>query len=314
MIGLQVRRLAWLLLFGLLHFYLVWRGDILVLYALMGMAALLFVDWPRRNLLVIGLLLYAFGVVVNLATMASPFLLTETGEGAASIRSAMEAGEQAVIAKAQAEAMLMMSGSYADFVARNLTVYLATPFRDALLFLFETLPLMLIGMALYRYDLFAGTPVLRPWAWSGIVLGSLATLALALWVKGTGLTYWGTLAAFMALGMALRLPVILGLALVLAQAAPMHDGWLARRIKAAGRMAFSNYLGTSLVMMLVFHPWAGGLWGRLTRPELYLVAVLGCALMLVWSQPWLERFRFGPLEWLWRCLTYGQWLSIRRKP
>ena len=77
-------------------------------------------------------------------------------------------------------------------------------------------------------------------------------------------------------------------------------------------MAFSNYIGSSLVMVLLFHPWAGGLWGELTRLELYLAMVLGWALMLGWSQPWLARFRMGPLEWLWRCLTYGQLFPLRR--
>jgi uncharacterized protein len=66
---------------------------------------------------------------------------------------------------------------------------------------------------------------------------------------------------------------------------------LGERLVAAGRMAFSNYVGTSLLMALVFQGWA---------------------VMLRWSRPWLARFRYGPLEWLWRCLTYGRWFPIRR--
>ena len=65
-------------------------------------------------------------------------------------------------------------------------------------------------------------------------------------------------------------------------------------------------------MMLIFYPWAGGLWGELTRPELYLVVALGWAVMLGWSKPWLARFRYGPLEWLWRCLTYGRLFPLRK--
>ncbi|OYX63359.1 MAG: hypothetical protein B7Y88_12945 [Sphingomonadales bacterium 32-64-17] len=320
LIGLQLRRLGWLLVFGLIHFFFLWRGDILVLYALMGMAALLFVHWPRMNLLVLGVLLYVLGMVINMAIMAAPFLITETSLGAgaamAETRAELIAAEQAAIISDQADMAILTTGSYAEFVAHNLAQHLSEPLAGALLYLFETLPLILIGMALYRYGLFSGgldAVRQRWWGWVGVLLGSLVTLAVGLWIKATGLTYWGTLAGFMAFSHLPRLPVIMGLAALLALASPRCNGWLAQRLRATGQMAFSNYLGTSVVMVLVFHPWAGGLWGKLTRPELYLVALSGCVLMLAWSQPWLARFRFGPLEWLWRCLTYGRRFPLRRQ-
>lgn len=111
----------------------------------------------------------------------------------------------------------------------------------------------------------------------------------------------------------LHLPMILGLAALLSLWAPTaSQGWLGRRFVAAGRMAFSNYLGTSLVMMLVFQGWAGGLFGELHRAGLLLLVALGWVLMLAWSRPWLAYFRYGPLEWLWRCLTYGKLFPLRR--
>jgi uncharacterized protein len=77
-------------------------------------------------------------------------------------------------------------------------------------------------------------------------------------------------------------------------------------------MAFSNYIGTSVLMMLIFRQWAGGLWGELGRVELVGVVLFAWVLMLLWSKPWLEHFRYGPLEWLWRCLTYGKLFPMRR--
>ena len=65
-------------------------------------------------------------------------------------------------------------------------------------------------------------------------------------------------------------------------------------------------------MMLVFQGWAGGLFGELHRAELMLAVALGWVLMLAWSAPWLAHFRYGPLEWLWRCLTYGKLFPMRR--
>ena len=68
----------------------------------------------------------------------------------------------------------------------------------------------------------------------------------------------------------------------------------------------------SLVMLLVFQGWALGLFGALDRPQLYLVVLATWVVMLAWSKPWLARFRYGPLEWLWRCLTYGRLVPLRR--
>ena len=81
----------------------------------------------------------------------------------------------------------------------------------------------------------------------------------------------------------------------------------------AGRTAFTNYIGTSAVMMIVFHGWGLGLFGTLGRIELYGVAALTWAGMLAWPQWWLARYRFGPLEWLWRCLTYGRLFPLREQ-
>ena len=65
-------------------------------------------------------------------------------------------------------------------------------------------------------------------------------------------------------------------------------------------------------MLVLLHGWGIGLYGALGRIELYLVTLAAWVLMLAWSKPWLERFRFGPLEWLWRCLTYLRVFPLRR--
>ena len=87
---------------------------------------------------------------------------------------------------------------------------------------------------------------------------------------------------------------------------------LGARLVACGRMAFSNYIATSLVMTFIFHGWGLGFYASVGRLELMGFVVLGWALMLGWSKPWLARVRFGPLEWAWRSLTYGQIAPFRR--
>ena len=112
--------------------------------------------------------------------------------------------------------------------------------------------------------------------------------------------------------MAPRLMMVLGFAALLVEFSKSATGALAQRVSAAGRAAFTNYLGTSILMMVVFQGWGLGLFGELNRPLLYVVTALACALMLAWSKPWLERYRYGPLEWLWRCLTYRKLFPLRR--
>jgi uncharacterized protein len=150
------------------------------------------------------------------------------------------------------------------------------------------------------------------WGWAGVLGGGVMHLAIGLVVRAGGFTYYGTLAAFVAWAPLPRLAMVLGLAALMVVYAPLATGWLGERMRAAGRAAFTNYLGTSVVMMVVFHGWGLGLFGALNRPKLYFVVVLAWVLMLAWSKPWLDRFHYGPLEWLWRCLTYRRIFPLKR--
>lgn len=115
-------------------------------------------------------------------------------------------------------------------------------------------------------------------------------------------------------GLALpHLVTAIGYAALLVLATP----WLLRtslglRVAAAGRMAFSNYLGTSLVMTAFFYGWGLGLFGRFGPLTQWAFVLLGWGLMLGWSAPWLARWRRGPLEWVWRMATERRILRNRR--
>ena len=89
-------------------------------------------------------------------------------------------------------------------------------------------------------------------------------------------------------------------------------GWLTQRIAAAGRAAFTNYLGTSILMTAIFYGWGLGLYGELPRAQLWLVVIAMWVLMLAWSKPWLERYQYGPFEWLWRSLARGELQPMRK--
>ena len=88
--------------------------------------------------------------------------------------------------------------------------------------------------------------------------------------------------------------------------------WLSP-LAAAGRMALTNYLAQSAIMTSLFYGGRGlGLMGQVDRPALWIIVLLIWALQLVWSPLWLSRFRMGPAEWVWRSLTYGRAMPIRK--
>lgn len=316
---LQARRLFWLLLFGAAHYFLVWRGDILMIYACAGFIAILCLRWSAKTQMIVGVTGYLLGALAYLGMFGTPYLVAETSFGDrpefADMKAELAEGKAEALVDDAAEVEILTQGSYADFVAHNVSAHGGEPLFNIVLFGFETLPLILIGMALYRWGMFDGRIVRRKqlvWGIAGLVVGFMLTIPIALWAKENGLTYWGTIGAMLSFTHLPRLPVVIGLAAILAVIGGQASGWLAERISAAGRAAFSNYLGTSMAMMLVFHPWAGGLFGVLDRPHLYLVVILAWVAMLAWSKPWLDHFRYGPLEWLWRCLTYGRRFAFRR--
>lgn len=317
---LQAWRLAILMLFGVIHFFFIWPGDILFYYALFGLVLLACLKWAIKTQLWVGLAGYMLGIIFYGATMTLPWLIADTEIGQstpefAEERAELNASIDATLAQGDVANAAIASGDYGALVSHRLTEQWNEPLFNALLFGFETLPLMLLGVALYRLGFFSGAvdrgKLLR-WGWIGIIAGGLAHLAIGLVIQAGGFTFYGTLAAFIGWSPLPRLWMVLGMTAVLVAYAPSATGWLGERVRAAGRAAFTNYLGTSILMMFVFHGWALGLFGELNRPQLYIVVAATCAVMLAWSKPWLDRYRYGPLEWLWRCLTYRTLFPLKK--
>ncbi|WDA41649.1 DUF418 domain-containing protein [Erythrobacter sp. BLCC-B19] len=316
---LQAWRLVILAVFGMIHFLFIWPGDILFYYALFGLVVLACLPWQTRTQLGVGLAGYMVGVVFYAGAMSFPWAVVDTPFGSTPdkqpMRADMIAGIDEALAHGAVPNATIASGDYGALVMHRLTEQWSEPFSNLLFFGFETIPLMLIGIALYRMGFFSGgfdrDKMIR-WGWIGLIAGGLGHLAIGLVVKAGGFTFYGTLAAFMGWSPLPRLWMVLGLAALLVAYSPGATGWLAERVRAAGRAAFTNYLGTSVVMMFVFHGWALGLFGQLNRPGLYVVTVLAWILMLAWSKPWLDRYRYGPLEWLWRCLTYRTVFPLKK--
>lgn len=313
--GLAVRRMAFLALFGLLHFYFIWIGDILFLYSVSGLALLAFYTFKPMNQLILGILGYLFSALIFGAMFGGLYWVAtsgvmdaaETAEFQSKFMAGMESGTRMTDA--------IRSGDYLAFVAANFTENLWMPISSLSMAMVETMGLMLIGMGLIRMGFFSGAFDRRKmllWGWAGIVFGGIGTYLVGTWLISSGFDVLAGMFAYIGFSAAPRLLMILGLAALMVVYAPSATGWLGQRISAAGRAAFTNYLGTSILMLFVFHGWAFALFGELGRPQLYLVVLGAWVVMLAWSKPWLDRFKYGPLEWLWRCLTYGKKFPLRR--
>jgi uncharacterized protein len=179
----------------------------------------------------------------------------------------------------------------------------------------ETLGLMLLGMAGLRSGLLTGA-----WARTAYLrlariayltgLPPLALLAALMMARGFPPLLTAVLSDF---AMPLRWLVAIGHVALLAAWLGGRATPLKARITAAGRAALTNYLGTSLLMTALFEGWGFGLYGRLERWQLLPIVLATWVLMLLWSKPWLDRFAYGPLEWLWRLLSRGQIPEFHRR-
>jgi uncharacterized protein len=311
--SLQRRRLAWLGLFGLLHYFLIWWGDILFLYAVCGFIVLALRHWTPRQMAVRALAIYAAGAIgLGALTFgpAAPWLGLSPMPG-----QSAEGFVAAYAQEARAE-LQAVRGSWPEQVARAVRDEWSGPLLTLAISWFETVPLMLIGMALFRTGFFGGgwdRARLRRWAWVGIVGGLILTVPLAAWLWREDFPLALVLFAWLGALPFGRLASVIGYAALFVLAARRFgDTALGQRVIACGRMAFSNYIGTSLVMTFIFHGWGLGLFARYDRFELLGFVALGWVLMLAWSKQWLARFRYGPLEWLWRSLTYRELAPFRR--
>lgn len=307
---MQVRRLLWLMLFGYAHYALLWWGDILLPYAVCGMLAFSLRRLAPEPLAAAALLLFLVShgleMVGDIAGIATESRVL-AGHG-----TPAEAAEQAAmmgrIAASIAADARVLHAPFLEAVHIRLTTAPLLPLESLGATFFETFPLMLLGMALLRMGLFTSEwaeSALRRMAVIGIGAGGAMSAALIGWAAlhqfppAAMFAIMGSLAAIPHLAMTLGY-----LAALLLLWPRLQDSAAGKRLAAAGRCAFTNYLGTTFVMSALFAGWGLGLGGVLPRAALPLVVLGGWALMLAWPRWWLARFGQGPLEALWRRLTW----------
>jgi uncharacterized protein len=324
------RRTLWLLLFGVIHAYCIWAGDILYAYAIFGLMLFPFRQAKPKWLILAAVILFLLGTAHKMWTVSDEYQLRARGRAAAQLVTEGKAltEEQKADQKKWEERekrskpdperikkeVEAYRGSYAKVFMQRMPLIIN--YESTWLYRSgwsDIAAVMLIGMALLM------TGVLTAERSSGFYL---KLMLCGYGIGGTinALTGWYLLkvnfnpiegyAAVVATYDIERVLVALGHIGLLVWL--LKRGWLraaTSRLSACGQMALSCYLTTSLICSTLFYGYGFGLFAKLQRYQLLYVVFAVWALLLIVCPIWLRHFRYGPMEWVWRSLTY--W---RRQP
>lgn len=310
------RRNVWLLVLGMVNgWLLLWNGDILVTYAIAGFLLYFARNASPRQLFLTAAALIALTSLMYLGSRyfvrdasADPATKAVATELAAQLRPSVEINERELALRRESygSAFLWNVGLMIESYTFVLPLYLLP---DALI-------MMLIGVALFRLGVLDASRSVQFYTRlcaSGFAVGLLVNGYEVQQAVERGFDMTSTFAYmqptyhFGRLGMAMG---YIGGIMLICKLLWMPS--LRATLAATGRMALTNYLTQSLICLLLFTGAGLGLVGQLERWMLYIVVAGIWSLQLAWSVWWLRRFRQGPIEWLWRGLTYSEWPGNRR--
>ena len=320
------RRTGWLIVFALCNSYLLlWEGDILFFYGVMGLLLYPMRNWKIRNLIIVALviltLLAAFKEAGNWAartygdvaisaqakldeglslTQEEQFALDVAGDMPLDYASHEELAEQIDARKGGYFSAWM---NVAESTTSNYLIF-------GLMALFwESLAFMMLGMAFFRLKLFDASRSTGLYA-GMTVIGFAVGLSVNTWEMITSVAndYTSPFSVWSYdIGRFAMATGYTGLIMLICKL-----GWFGlfrRSLSAVGKMALSNYIAHSVICMFIFI--VLGLYGQLRFHQIYYVVFAIWAVQIVISPIWLTYYKYGPLEWLWRRLTYGQPVSFR---
>ena len=301
-VDLHVRRSVWLIAAGLAHAYLLWYGDILVAYGVCALVVVFLRDHAARDLAPFGLVLLAIPSLIELTSglTVDPAAIADSWRPAESVlRSEIETYRGGWVAQLDHRIPTAVQRQTSGFFGYSAWRVTGT---------------MLLGMALFKWGVLTNDRPPRFYrrligvgAASGLaaVLAGVWYIEVSDWGAGAALfwrqfNYWGSLPLAGA---------YVGAVMLWCRWRP--EGLATRALAAVGRTAFSNYVLQTVLATSIFYGHGLGLFGRLTRVEALGVVLLVWAVQVPLSVLWLRYFRYGPIEWLWRVLTYGALQPLR---
>ena len=316
------RRLFALILIGLLHQVLFWWGDILMSYGLGGFLLMLFRKRQSKTIMTWVLCL----MMVPTVSVSGYLLFRQIKPlPPQRIAQARIRGERDKLERQQELTRVVrdfQTGTYPQlFRARIQEVKEELTGQPGVVF--YTLPLFLLGLWVYRRGILQDPQANRELLKKGLILGFAIGIPLNIldtWLQfiianqpRTGGPTW-LMTAWFSLRIFGRPILSMGYASAIALLF-MTEAWRRRILPygAIGRTALSNYLLQTVVGTTIFYSYGGGLFGRVHLIWLFVLSIVIYALQVPLSNWWLRRYRFGPVEWLWRTLTYGKAPGMKRE-
>ncbi len=340
--GVYYRRVLWLLLIGCIHAYLIWSGDILVLYAECGLILYFFRNLAARTLIILGIaaLLYFVPLLMGISAGVD-YTKDYFGQASARVEAREQAGQPALLRDRLAQVVWFgwLSERFRDKPEEELKSWneqLAihrggywgiVKDRAEALFMEHTIGFllagwslamgrMLIGMGLMKMGVFSGQRSRRFYLWL-VAIGYGVGLPLMVFdareliahkFSGTYQFHGGIFYNYLFGSLIVALGHV-GMLILLVKSGALK--WLTDRLAAVGRMALSNYLTHSIVCTTLFYGYGFNLFGTINRTGLAAIVLIIWVSQLLISPIWLRDFRFGPAEWLWRSLTYWKLQPMR---
>lgn len=298
--GLHYRRMGWLLFFGLAHGYLFWYGDILFSYAMCGLVVYLFRNKSVKTLFILGLLAIAISSILSLLTgFAISHIPAEELTGMNESWKPEQSHIDKEIAAYTGTWLQALKYRFEETLFMQTYVFLTN-------FVWRAGGMMLLGMGLYKSGFFNLVWINKTYVFSALISGIVGLVLVVLGLMqhhqhdfslaysmfiGSQFNYWGSLfiAGFYACSIML---------LVKNNVASRF----LNRLSSVGKTAFSNYILQTILCTGLFYGF--GLFGSFERVEQVVLVASIWILQLILAPMWLKRFKFGPLEWLWRSLTY----------
>jgi len=299
-VGTYLRRLAALLAIGVVHGVLIWSGDVLHMYALLGLPLLMLRRVPDRWLL-------GLAAVLLVAHVGWDGYLLASNTPQRYPPSYLEA-------RGQEQLQVFAFGSYPQMVRDRLKEYREIYWESVDLWFYATLGVtLLLGFVAGRRRIFqnlaAHRGAIRRLMWWCLGLGLVAAFLFA--TSGALLDHSGRRTFLGFVGTAsyefgrplLSLFYIAGLSLLSLRPGASR---LLSPLRAVGRMPLTNYLMQSVICTSIFYHYGLGYFGRVGPASGLLISLAIYAVQVIYSNIWMSVFRFGPTEWLWRALTYGR--------
>lgn len=310
-------RLFWLLVFGILHVLFLWYGDILIIYALIGFVLLLFRNVSNKGLIIWAIVLILIPIILVSGLAGLMHLISLIPEAAAEIDKAYYGAYLTLKELTENALVVYPNGTFAEIINMRLEEY-SNMGGVILYFAPNVLAMFLVGMLLARKGVFQNLNQNRRFfkkllficlpiglAFNILFLYSVSLASMtevnyftALYIIGSGIGGPAMCFVYIAL-------------IVLLISSRLHLKFF-RAISDTGKMALTNYLSQSIICTTLFFSYGFGLYGKVNIWQGILITITVYSVQVIWSHIWLKYYRFGPMEWVWRSLTYRKVQKLRR--